>query len=163
MHRTLLITLFTIACGTAPAAAQWRFVSPEDTAAVLLVDVSAEDAPEPGTRPAERLRGTVRRIAPDTLYLRTAGDSVVAVPRIRILDVEQSLGVSRLESARAAGATLAVIAGLVLLAVDDSRADVGWVRAGTIIAGAGLAGAAWGALRPWERTEPVWLPEVGGP
>jgi hypothetical protein len=115
------------------------------------------------TRPALHLRGTMQRIAPDTLYLRVDGDSVVAVPRIRITGVEESLGVSRLESAKLMGSSLAFVTGLVLLGIDDLGVEVGWWRAGTIVAGAGLAGGAVGALRPWERWEPAWLPDVSGP
>lgn len=160
MHRTLLIALLAALHAATPAAAQWPVVSETDTTAVLLVDVGAEDAPEPGTRPAARLRGTMHRIGSDTLYLRSPGDRLLAVPRIRILNVEESLGVSRVASARSRAYDLASAVGLLLLAADDLGVEIGWWRGGTIVAAAGLAGGAWGALRPWERSEHVWLPEV---
>jgi hypothetical protein len=115
--------------------------------------------------PSQRVRGTVTAVSADSLYLDLAGPegaSALAIPRIRIGQVESSLGVSRAMSAWDRGSELAFIGALLFaskLVNRDERFGSDWNAAAT---GAGvgmLVGGLTGVLWPRERWRPAWLPE----
>jgi hypothetical protein len=119
----------------------------------------------PFPRSVQRLQGTVRAIAPDTLYIdlsNTVGR--LAIPRLMIHGVEMSLGrPSRARSAVEAGAAGAAILALLVPAfvVDPGSRWFGSSGRATA-AGAGIgfsAGVLFGLLRPYERWRTAWIPE----
>jgi hypothetical protein len=113
----------------------------------------------------QRLQGTVRAIAPDTLYVdlsNTVGR--LAIPRVMIQGVEMSLGrPSRARSALEVGTAGAVILALLVpsYVVDpDSRWFGSSRRATAVGAVVGFsAGALFGLIRPYERWRIAWIPE----
>lgn len=113
----------------------------------------------------QRLQGTVRAIAPDTLYVDLANTvGQVAIPRVMIQGVEMSLGrPSRARSALEAGTTGAVILALFLpsFVVDPGSRWFGSSgRATTAAAVIGFStGALLGLIRPYERWRIAWIPE----
>ena len=113
----------------------------------------------------QQLQGTVRAIAPDTLYIdlsNTVGS--LAIPRVMIRGVAMSLGKpSRARSALEAGTVGAAILALLVPAyvVDpDSRWFGSSGRATTAGAVIGFsAGVLFGLIRPYERWRIAWIPE----
>jgi hypothetical protein len=137
----------------------------------VRVGVADSVAGTPDRRPAglfptsvQRLQGTIRAIAPETLYVElvnTAGR--VAIPRLMIQGVEMPVRFSRARSAFETAAAGAVILALLVPAfvVDpDSR----WFRSEGRATGAGAvigfsAGMLFGLLLPYERWRIAWIPE----
>jgi hypothetical protein len=115
-------------------------------------------------RPAQTLRGSVRAIAPETLYLDLpSAIRTVAVPREAIVQVRMSLGPpSRGASAMEVGVTAAAIFALLMpdfVAHPEQRFGSSF-GAGAVRAGIGFsAGALFGLLRPYERWRTAWIPE----
>ena len=114
--------------------------------------------------PAQRLQGTVRAIAPETLYLDLANVvGAVAIPREAIQGVAMSMGrPSRRESAMQLGTASAVLFALFMpsFVVQPERRFGSMERAAAASAGIGLGlGTLLGALRPYERWRTAWIPE----
>jgi hypothetical protein len=113
----------------------------------------------------QRLQGTVRAIAAETLYVDLSNTTGrVAIPRVMIEGVEMSLGRtsrarSAFEAATAAGLLFALF--LPSFVVDpDSRwfsSDGRAASAGAVI-GLGV-GTVFGFLWPYERWRIAWIPE----
>ena len=113
---------------------------------------------------AQRLRGTVHAIAPETLYLDlSAVAGTVPIPRATISGVELSMGTpSRVVSALDVGSGGALLGGLFLPSfIPHSERKFGSsARAAVASAGIGFAVAALvGAVLPYERWRPAWIPE----
>ena len=135
-----------------------------DIGARVRVDVTDRFAQSPFSPFAQRVQGTVRAIAPDTLYLdlpNTVG--TIAIPRIMIQAVATSLGKdSRRASALETGTIAAVIFALVLSSepVQSERRFGSHWYAAAVGAGTGFgAGVLLATLRPYERWRSAWLPE----
>lgn len=112
----------------------------------------------------ERLRGTVRAISPDTLYVELPNVvGAVAIPRASIRRVEISLGPSRRGRALQAGTICAVIFGLRMwVAHEDPRSRrFGEAWQAVAIGGAiGFSAGAWfGSRWPYERWRAARLPD----
>jgi hypothetical protein len=128
---------------------------------VGVVDVISRS---PFASKAQRLQGTVRVIAAETLYVDLSNTvGAVAIPREAIQGVEMSLGrPSRSESAAGVGAVSAVLCALFLPSFvphADRYFGSGW-RGNVASAGIGFgAGALIGALRPYEHWRTSWIPE----
>lgn len=112
-----------------------------------------------------RVRGIVRRITPDSLYLGVAGsDSVVAFPRARIQGTDLNLGRSRRASARELALNLALLGGMIMSTKfvgeePDRRYRTDW-EGGAVGAAVGFGGGALlGFLFPYERWRTGWIPE----
>lgn len=113
----------------------------------------------------QRLQGTVRAIAPDTLYIDLANTvGRLAIPRVMIQGVEMSLGrPSRSRSALEAGTVGAAILALLVPAyvVDPGSRWFGSsgraTAAGAVIGFS--AGVLFGLIRPYERWRIAWIPE----
>ncbi len=113
---------------------------------------------------AQRLHGTVRAIAPETLYVGLSNAvGTVAIARVAIQRVEMSLGrPSRRVSAMEAGTNGAVLFALFMPAfvVQPERRFGSSLRAAAVGAGIGFGvGTLIGALRPYERWRSAWIPE----
>ncbi|MFN2566439.1 MAG: hypothetical protein ABR499_15695 [Gemmatimonadaceae bacterium] len=113
---------------------------------------------------AQRLQGTVRAIAPETLYVALSNAAgTVAIPRVAIRRVEMSLGrPSRSASAMQVGTASAVLFALFMpsFVVQPERQFGSSERAAVVGAGIGFGmGALFGALRPYERWRLAWIPE----
>jgi len=113
---------------------------------------------------AQRLQGTVRAIAAETLYVDLSNAfGTVAIPRLAIQDVAMSLGrPSRSVSALHVGTISAVLSALVLPAfvVQPERRFGSSDRAAAVGGGVGfVVGTLIGALRPYERWRIAWIPE----
>jgi hypothetical protein len=113
---------------------------------------------------SQRLQGTVRAIAPETLYIELSNArGTVAIPRLAIQRVEMSLGrPSRRVSAVEVGTAGAVLFALFMpsFVVAPERRFGSSDRAAAAGAGIGFGvGALFGALRPYERWRIAWIPE----
>jgi hypothetical protein len=113
---------------------------------------------------AQRLQGTVRAIAPETLYVNLSNAvGTVAIPRVAIQRVGMSLGrPSRRVGAMEVGTAGAVLFALFMPAfvVQPERRFGSSERAAGVGAGIGFGvGALLGALRPYERWRIAWIPE----
>jgi hypothetical protein len=113
----------------------------------------------------QRLYGTVRAIAPETLYVSLSSTvGQVAIPRLMIHEVAMSLGrPSRARSALEAGTVGAALFALLVPAyvVDpDSRwfGSSGRATAAGAVLGFG-AGLLLGTIFPYERWRIAWIPE----
>jgi hypothetical protein len=131
----------------------------------VRVDVVDSVTRVPRVLPARRVIGTIRAIAPETLYLdldSAAPSGAVAVPRIRIQSLERSLGPpSRWESATRTGLS-AVLLGFLVGNGLGERGDVFASKTeGRLLGvGVGLAcGVVYGLVRPYERWRFALLPE----
>lgn len=163
MHPPLLVLL--LICPWALGAQQFReprfrMVQVGERVRIGVTDSIAQS---PFASASQRLTGTVRGIAPDTLYLelsQAAGPT--AIPRARIQGVAISLGrPSRTESAEELGVNGAVLLALLLpWTGDEKRSTASRLRSAAVGAGVGFAaGALIGLVRPYERWRVAWLPE----
>ncbi|MFN2566438.1 MAG: hypothetical protein ABR499_15690 [Gemmatimonadaceae bacterium] len=107
-----------VACLLGPVTAGAQFTTPRDaavdttveTGARIRVSVASPFRQSPFSSRVERLRGVVRVISSDTLYVDLPNVvGAVAIPRASIRRVEISLGPSRRASALQAGTIGAVI------------------------------------------------------
>lgn len=138
--------------------------APIDAGVRIRVSVSSPYRQSPFASRAQRLRGTVRAIASDTLYLELPNTiGLLAIPRAQIRALEVSLGEpSRWGSTLESGSVGAVIFMLRMLAAHQDREtrrfDEAWQA---MAAGAGIGfsmGAYFGWRRPYERWRPARLP-----
>lgn len=130
----------------------------------VRIGVTDSIAQSPFASASQRLTGTVRGIAPDTLYLELSQSegTTTAIPRARIQGVSVSLGrPSRAESAEELGVNAAVMLALLLpWTGDEKRSTASRLGSAAVGAGVGLAaGALIGMVRPYERWRLAWLPE----
>ena len=164
MRRFLLAAVIAGLIGPIGAGAQQRPPAPVDTAARVRITLASSFRQSPFTTRAQRIQGTLRAIAPDTLYLELPNvTGTLAIPRAQVRGVERSLGVSRCASALKIGTLGAVIFGArTLIAHQDPesrRFDEPW-QAVAVGAGVGFGvGAYIGSRLPRERWREVRLPE----
>jgi hypothetical protein len=151
----ILIPIFLLNVGLITSLpAQW----PEEIAAGSRVRVRLpEKEYQFDGRRGHLLRGRVRALSPDTLYLAVT-DSIgpIAIPRSVISQLALSRGVpSRAESAVKRGLLNGVLSALVVVAMyelEDSPGD--WSTGTVALAGGGIGfglGAIFGAIYPRER------------
>ena len=176
MHRLLLIVLLTALASPAGLHAQSyieaRRVRMVDTGVEVRIGVTLMERRSPilivdgrvRSVVDHRLRGVVRRITPDSLYLEVSDSgAALAIPRALIQGVDLNLGRSRRESALGVAVNLAVLGGLVMSSklVDEDRTRYrSDLHAGALGAGVGFgAGAVLGFLFPYERWRTAWIPE----
>lgn len=149
------------------------FVDPMESSAQLLtpgsfrmvevgsrvqIGISRSVSLAPNPRAARHVIGSVVAITPDTLYLE-APDTALAIARIQIASVEESLGVTRTGSALELGSTAAT-ALVVLIPLINSGERRSDLHATALGASAGFAlGTLIGALWPFELWRPGWIPE----
>ena len=166
MRRLLLVAALASLTTAERSAAQSEAGTIQMVGVGMRVQVGVVEGPPQSSMaaPAQDLRGTVRAIVPETLYLDiTSISRTVAIPRRSIESVRLSLGpLSRRDSAildgMIGGAIVAVL--LPSFVVQPERRFGSMDRA--TLAGAGIgfgAGALLGALRPIERWLVAWLPE----
>ena len=141
----------------------WPMVSIGSQVRVTVAERVVRSPTEPPS-PSQQLRGIVRAIAPESLYLELSNArALVAIPRIAIQAVQRSAGpATRSESAMAAGTVGLVIGALFLPSYvpEPERRFGSSFRPYAAGAGIGFAaGALLGALRPYERWRGVWIPE----
>lgn len=177
MGRLLLIILLAVlACPTSLGAqplSEARRVRMIDTGSEVRIGVTLVERRHPyaivdrriqSLVDRHRVRGIVRRITPDSLYLGISGsDSVVAFPRSRIQGVDLNLGRSRRASAYELALNLALLGGLVMSSKfedeDKTPYRTDW-HAGAVGAAVGFGGGAvFGFLFPYERWRTGWIPE----
>lgn len=172
----LIILLAVLACPTSLAAQAFgeaRHVRMIDTGSEVRIGVTLVERRHPvsiidrrvHSFVHHRVRGIVRRITPDSLYLGVVGsDSVVAFPRARIQGVDLNLGRSRRASASELALNLALLGGIIMSTrfvgeEPDRRYRTDW-KGGAVGAGAGFgAGAVVGFLFPYDRWRMAWIPE----
>jgi hypothetical protein len=154
-----------------PADVGAQFTVPRDRAvdsvqpgARVRVSVASTFRQSVFSRRVERLRGTVRAVSPDTVYVELPNVAgAVAIPRASIRRVEISLGSSRRAGALQAGTIGAVILGLRMwVAHEDPRSrrfPEAW-QAVAVGGAIGFGAGAWlGSRWPRERWRVARLPE----
>lgn len=106
--------------------------------------------------------GTVRVIAPDTLYLEPSSTRQAVVPRIFIQRVDVSEGPPSRRDSAGQMALVGALLGLVVPPVLPKRTApfLRWPDEGRVVGvSVGLAaGALVGFLFPFERWRPAWIP-----
>lgn len=108
------------------------------------------------------LTGTVRAVAPDTLYLDPSSTPQAVVPRIFIQSVDVSEGPASRRSSAGQMALVGALLGIVVPPVLPKRTApfLRWPDEGRVVGvSVGLvAGALAGFLFPFERWRPAWIP-----
>lgn len=163
----VLLVLTTCVCVSRNADAQLWSRTPTLVDIGTRVRVGLVDSAQqrsPFASPSRRLVGTVRAIAPETLYLDLPdGVSTLSIPRATIRGVRMSLGrPSRIASALDVGSGGAFLCALFLPGLyrhPERRFGPAW-RPWVTSAAIGFgAGALVGAVHPYERWRIAWIPE----
>jgi len=168
MPRTFIVAIVANLLIAASAGAQLlRFPKPRLIAIGDRVQIGIRDdasSHAPFAPVAEHIRGVVRAIAPDTLYLDLPSPlGAVAVPRATIRGVEVSTGTpSRAASAAEFGEAGALLGGLFLPSLiphaQQRFGSSGRAVAASVGIGLGVS-AIIGALVPYEHWRVAWIPE----
>jgi hypothetical protein len=159
MRRIVLLSACACLLSSAHAGAQAIMV---DAGTQIRVSVVSAFRQSPFRPRAERLRGLIRSISRDTLYIELPNAlGRTAIPRARIRRVEISVGRSSRASAVKAGIIGAVILGsrMWVAAHDPENHTFSepW-QAATVGGAIGFAAGAWlGARHPQERWRAVRL------
>lgn len=150
--RPMRFALLALLLAALPARSSAQVVALGQRVRLALTD---HVPPRPNAKPGKlhRIEGTLRVVEPDTVRVEITPDSMVAVPRILIYEVERSLGKDFddvVADAASGGLGIGVLA---MLFVTKPMQRVAVVAAG------GLGGALFGMVHPYERWEHSWLPE----
>lgn len=166
MRRVFLTAIVASLFNSGGAAAQLgrrapQFISVGDRVRVGIRDDTSR---APFALAAQRLRGTVHAIAPETLYLDLpSAIGTVPIPRAAIQGVEMSTGTpSRTVSALDFGSAGALLFGLFLPSFIPHAQQRFGSSGGAAAASAGIGlgiGALIGVLAPNERWRVAWIPE----